>query len=179
MDQSGNFPKGLEMAPTSVFFFLSFALQMLAGRPGRGGAKRSSPGRSISTTGACRVPSGTWQSVTQSTGSPSSSSPTVPSTYFLGGRMARSCGSSWACSKRRLVTAFAQRSFEDPRASYPPRDPRRRPPVGFHPLTDDIRVCCRQYFIPSNADIARMRRHRSQSHRTFKWNASVGIPWGR
>ena len=46
--------------------------------------------------------------MTQSTGSPSSSSPTAPPTYFLGSQMARSRGSSWAFSRRRLVTAFVQ-----------------------------------------------------------------------
>ena len=179
VDQSGNFPKARGWPLHPYFFsFCSLALQLLACRPGLGGAKCSNPGRSTSTTGACRVPFGTWQSVTQSTGSPSSSSPTAPPTYFLGGQMARSRGSSWAFSRRRLVTAFVQGRSRPHRASYPPQDPRRRPPVDFHPLTDDIRVCCRQYFIPSNADIARMRRHRSQTHRTFKWNASVGIPLG-
>ena len=169
------------MAPTSVFFFL-FALQLLAGRPGLGGARCSNPGRSMSTTGVSCVPFGMWRLVTLFTRS-------LLLSFIIFVNCAIYVLLGWpdgslvwvlmGLFEKAISYRLARRSFVAPRALYPLRDPRWRPLVNFYPLTDDLRVCCRQYFIPGNADIARMRRHRSQTHRAFKWNATAGTPLGK
>ena len=65
-------------------------------------------------------------------------------------------------------------------ANYPKLEEERAWSVlGFRSLEDDVRTCCRQYFIPSPGDFARMRRAPPQvAYSAWKWNASTGIPLG-
>ena len=48
--------------------------------------------------------------------------------------------------------------------------------MNFRYLTNDVRICCRQYFIPGAGDVAHVQRHRAMSLKAFKWNATAGIP---
>ena len=51
--------------------------------------------------------------------------------------------------------------------------------LGFRSLEDDVQTCCRQYFILSKADFARMRKGPQKINRIgWKWNGSTGTPLG-